>query len=228
MAGLGLTILSVPDDNHLPQDDLDDSGAMDLDEDDTDFKVPLPVPGANKRDTDGELQDSDNDITMTEETADGLQGEGDDLGEGQGQVKAEPGGLGPVEVDANPDIEERHIERETDQIHSVPVFLNDAEKAAFEASLNVDISCVDNMFRVHSIEQELNQNASQLSRFPSNHLSLFSCNLCDKVFKSLSHMRFHALTHTDIKPFKCIKCNYCSNARGRCATGFKFANDSCT
>jgi len=36
-----------------------------------------------------------------------------------------------------------------------PVFTTEEDKAAFEASLNVDLSGLDNMFRTHAIEQEI-------------------------------------------------------------------------
>lgn len=120
-----------------------------------------------------------------------------------------------IKVESGPDIDENQTPKDTDQIGTIPLNLTDAEKVAFEVNLNVDLSGVDHMFRVHCIEQELNSNVSQSSRFCHNMLSLYSCNTCDKVFKSLSHMRFHVLIHTDLRPFKCIKCNYTSNARGK-------------
>lgn len=105
--------------------------------------------------------------------------------------------------------------RPTDQIGDVPIFKTEAEKSQFEQSLNVDLSFVDNMFRQHMIEQDLNDKATVASRMTTNTLNLYSCNTCDKIFKTLSHMRLHCLTHTDAKPFKCPKCPYSSNGKGK-------------
>lgn len=108
--------------------------------------------------------------------------------------------------------------RPTDQIGDVPIFKTEAEKSQFEQSLNVDLSFVDNMFRQHMIEQDLNDKATVASRMTTNTLNLYSCNTCDKIFKTLSHMRLHCLTHTDAKPFKCPKCPYSSNGKGNLYT----------
>lgn len=104
--------------------------------------------------------------------------------------------------------------RPTDQIGDIPIFKTEAEKSQFEQSLNVDLSFVDNMFRQHMIEQDLNDKATVASRMTTNTLNLYSCNMCDKIFKTLSHMRLHCLTHTDAKPFKCPQCPYKSNGKG--------------
>ena len=70
------------------------------------------------------------------------------------------------------------------------------------------------MFRTHCIYQDLNEYAKTNSRMLSNELLLYSCNTCDKVFKTVSHMRLHCLIHTNLKPFRCHKCQYSSNCRG--------------
>lgn len=106
--------------------------------------------------------------------------------------------------------------QETDHIAQLgaPIFRTESEKMAFDQSLNVDLSFVDNMFRQHMIEQDLNEKAPVLSRMATNSLNLYSCNTCDKIFKTLSHMRLHCLIHTDAKPFKCPKCSYATNGKG--------------
>ncbi|GAB1603206.1 zinc finger protein ZFAT-like isoform X1 [Argonauta hians] len=118
---------------------------------------------------------------------------------------------GNLEVDTT-------LEKTKDHIQDIPVFNTEEEKMAFEQSLNVDLSGVDHMFRVHVIEQDLNENAPSAPRTGSFGLSLYSCNTCDKVFKTLSHMRLHCLIHTDLKPFKCSKCSYASNSKGNLYT----------
>ncbi|KAL3859095.1 hypothetical protein ACJMK2_009328, partial [Sinanodonta woodiana] len=125
-----------------------------------------------------------------------------------------------VEVQTDPDIDSSPPEKATDTIGDIPVFKSEEEKVKFEQSLNVDLSCVDHMFRVHVIEQDLNENAftTLSARISSTSLSLYSCNMCDKVFKTLSHMRLHCLIHTELKPFKCPKCSYSSNCRGNLYT----------
>ncbi|XP_045192490.2 zinc finger protein ZFAT-like [Mercenaria mercenaria] len=270
----GLTV--DPDDNHMPQDDIDDAGALDLDSKDFEYKVPnLPFkkhdPSKYKRrkleNTDESsnnaaslpLDGNEADLQTVVKSEGGVNCEGQPS-EGQGQINEDPaavssesetvtlvGNAVPVtsadrnetfvtgtdeghsviarsvgqipvcQVEGGPDIDE-YQSKDTDQIGTIPLNLTEEEKLAFEAALNVDLSGVDHMFRVHCIEQELNSNVSQLSRFSSNTLSLYSCNTCDKVFKSLSHMRFHVLIHTELRPFKCIKCDYTSNARGNLYT----------
>ena len=117
-------------------------------------------------------------------------------------------------MQADPDVDATHIEKPTDAIEDVPVFLSEQDKILFEQSLNVDLSGVDSMFRTHCIYQDLNENAKTNSRMLSNELLLYSCNSCDKVFKTVSHMRLHCLIHTSLKPFRCHKCDYSSNCRG--------------
>ncbi len=105
-------------------------------------------------------------------------------------------------------------DKPTDEIDDIPVFKTLEEKVAFETNLNVDLSSIDHMFKIHMIEQDLNENASS-ARNMLTSLSLYSCMVCEKVFKTLSHMRLHCLIHTDLKPFKCFKCTYSSNSKGR-------------
>lgn len=228
----GLT--ADPDDNHMPQDDIEDDGALDLDTKDSEYKLPYIPPKRHdpykyKRRLKAELRgessssnDGYDDSTSVDNMAEKNVVGGADLefgDESKGQFELTTVNSAPIcEVEAGPDRDDSQASKDTDQVDSIPLQLTDEEKLAFEAALNVDLSGVDNMFRVHCIEQELNSNVSQLSRFSSNVLSLYSCNMCDKVFKSLSHMRFHVLIHTDIRPFKCIKCDYVSNSRGNLYT----------
>lgn len=118
-------------------------------------------------------------------------------------------------MQANPDVDATRVEKPTDSIGDIPVFLSEQDKALFEQCLNIDLSGVDSMFRTHCIYQDLNENAKTNSRMLSNELLLYSCNTCDKVFKTVSHMRLHCLIHTNLKPFKCHKCDYASNCRGK-------------
>jgi len=96
----------------------------------------------------------------------------------------------------------------------LPVFVEEEDKVAFEQNINVDLSQVDNMFRTLVIEQEVNENAPPPSSRTMNELSIYSCNVCEKVFMSLSHMRQHCLIHTDLRPFHCTKCEYATNTKG--------------
>ena len=120
-----------------------------------------------------------------------------------------------MQVQADPDVDSSHVEKPTDAIDDVPVFLSEQDKILFEQSLNIDLSGVDTMFRTHCIDQEVNEYARSNSRMLTNQLLLYSCNTCDKVFKTVSHMRLHCLVHTNLKPFRCHKCDYSSNCRGR-------------
>ncbi|XP_064610516.1 zinc finger protein ZFAT-like isoform X2 [Liolophura sinensis] len=111
------------------------------------------------------------------------------------------------------------VDKSSEIVQDLPIFNNTDEKTAFEESLNVDLSGLDGMFRVHMIEQDLNENASQPSRHSgSNCFFLYSCKTCTKVFKTLSHMRLHCLIHTKLKPFKCTKCDYTCNSKGNLYT----------
>ncbi len=100
------------------------------------------------------------------------------------------------------------------QIPDIPVFCDESDKLSFEENLSIDLTLVDDMYKSHIIEQDVNENAPPPGSRTSNELSIFSCNECEKVFMTLSHMRLHCFTHTDIKPFKCHKCNYASNSKG--------------
>ena len=68
--------------------------------------------------------------------------------------------------------------------------------------------------QVHVIDQDINENAGTYGRGQLSSLSLYSCTVCEKVFKTLSHMRLHCLVHTDLKPFRCNKCQYTTNTKG--------------
>lgn len=126
-------------------------------------------------------------------------------------------GIESVQVSTDPDIESTLPEKRnsTGTVDDIPVFASEEDKIEFEKCLNIDLSGVDHMFRQHMIQQDLNENAPSVSRQMSNSLSLYSCNTCDKIFKTLSHMRLHCFTHTNIKPFRCPKCDYTSNSKGR-------------
>lgn len=118
-----------------------------------------------------------------------------------------------VQVKTDPDVE-NGVNKPTDIIEDIPVFRDDEEKRLFESSLNVDLSCVDHLFQETRIEQDLNDKVPMLSRLNSTVLCLYTCNVCNKIFKTLSHMRLHALIHTDMKPFTCSKCAYSTNSKG--------------
>lgn len=60
----------------------------------------------------------------------------------------------------------------------------------------------------------MTSNTIQTSR-GSDHITVFSCEQCMKVFKSLAGIRAHCLTHTDLKPYKCVECNYETNSKGK-------------
>ena len=96
----------------------------------------------------------------------------------------------------------------------LPVFVEEEDKVAFEQNINVDLSQVDGMFRTLVIEQKVNENAPPPSSRTMNELSIYSCNVCEKVFMSLSHMRQHCLIHTTLRPFHCSKCDYSTNTKG--------------
>ena len=84
----------------------------------------------------------------------------------------------------------------------------------FEQRLNVDLTGVDSMWQRHAVPQELNDQAPPSASRTQEELSLYACTVCDKVFMSMSHARLHCLTHTDVRPFRCHKCEYGTNTRG--------------
>ena len=97
----------------------------------------------------------------------------------------------------------------------LPIFVNEEDKVAFEESLNVDFeSQIEHLYKVHIIDQDVNELAPPPASRSTNHLSVFSCNECDKVFMSLSQVKTHVLIHTGLKPFKCIQCDYATNSKG--------------
>uniref|UniRef100_T1IPP3 C2H2-type domain-containing protein n=1 Tax=Strigamia maritima TaxID=126957 RepID=T1IPP3_STRMM len=101
---------------------------------------------------------------------------------------------------------------------SVPVFSDNEERIAFEEKVNsIDLSCVDYLFTTEVVHQELNELAPKISK-EKNELEVFSCTICKKFFKTASNIRFHCLTHTDLKPFKCPRCSYSSNAKSNLYT----------
>ncbi|XP_069113038.1 zinc finger protein ZFAT-like [Argopecten irradians] len=123
-----------------------------------------------------------------------------------------------VQVLADPDVDNTRTEKPADHITDLPIFTSEEEKIKFEQQMNVDLSGVDSMFKQHAIAQDLNEKAPMTTRMVTTSLSLFSCCVCDKIFKTLSHMRLHCLIHTDLKPFKCPKCKYASNSKGNLYT----------
>ena len=72
----------------------------------------------------------------------------------------------------------------------------------------------DHLFNVHVIQQDINENSLVNFSRVTNELSVYTCTVCDKVFKMLSHVRNHVLGHTDLKPFACRLCEYASNNKG--------------
>ncbi|XP_033754762.1 zinc finger protein ZFAT-like isoform X2 [Pecten maximus] len=123
-----------------------------------------------------------------------------------------------VQVLADPDVDNTRTEKPADFITDLPIFTSEEEKLKFEQQMNVDLSGVDSMFKQHAIAQDLNEKAPMTTRMVTTSLSLFSCCVCEKIFKTLSHMRLHCLIHTDLKPFKCPKCRYASNSKGNLYT----------
>ena len=97
----------------------------------------------------------------------------------------------------------------------MPVFQDENDRLAFDQSLQVDLgSLVDHMFKLHVINQNINDRGVAAHGRTQATLSVYSCDTCHKVFMSLSHVRLHCLVHTDIRPFKCFKCKYVTNTRG--------------
>ncbi|XP_067136935.1 zinc finger protein ZFAT-like isoform X2 [Centruroides vittatus] len=104
--------------------------------------------------------------------------------------------------------------------HHIPVFNTEDERLAFEERLNaVDLSCVDHLYVWHEVTQDVDMSKmGKMTGRETNELLVFSCNICKKVFKSLSHMRLHCIIHTDLKPFECPQCPFRSNAKGNLYT----------
>ncbi|XP_076470431.1 zinc finger protein ZFAT-like isoform X2 [Babylonia areolata] len=123
-----------------------------------------------------------------------------------------------IQLHTDADTEGGGKDRNIQGIEDVPIFRNDEEKIEFESTLNVDLSCIDHMFKVHVIDQDINENAGTYGRGQLTSLSLYSCTVCEKVFKTLSHMRLHCLVHTNLKPFRCTKCQYTTNTKGNLYT----------
>lgn len=97
----------------------------------------------------------------------------------------------------------------------MPVFQDENDRLAFDQSLQVDLgSLVDHMFKLHVIDQNINDRAVPAHGRTQATLNVYSCDTCRKVFMSLSHVRLHCLVHTDLRPFKCFKCKYVTNTRG--------------
>ncbi|XP_013396741.1 zinc finger protein ZFAT [Lingula anatina] len=117
-----------------------------------------------------------------------------------------------------------HVPRVRDDIPDVPVFADEKEKDEFDTYLGgIDLGgLVDEMFKIHRIEQDVSEEAIAPNPTPRGNfhseLSIYSCNVCNKVFKTISHMRNHVLIHTDIKPYKCLKCDFAANAKGNLYT----------
>lgn len=53
------------------------------------------------------------------------------------------------QLHTDPDVDVAPREKSTETIEDVPIFRNEEEKLEFEASVTVDLSCVDHMFKVH-------------------------------------------------------------------------------
>ncbi|KAL8564633.1 hypothetical protein ACOMHN_032189 [Nucella lapillus] len=138
--------------------------------------------------------------------------------EEEGQVERNGNTFKNIQLHTDADTEAGCKDKNTQGIEDVPIFRNEEEKMEFESTLNVDLSCIDHMFKVHVIDQDINENAGTYGRGQLTSLSLYSCTVCDKVFKTLSHMRLHCLVHTDLKPFRCSKCQYTTNTKGNLYT----------
>ncbi|XP_070205765.1 zinc finger protein ZFAT-like [Littorina saxatilis] len=133
-------------------------------------------------------------------------------------ANAKDGSFKNIQLHTDADTEGGPRDRNTLGIEDVPIFRSEEEKIEFETTLNIDLSCIDHMFKVHVIDQDINENAGSYGRGQLSALSLYSCTVCEKVFKTLSHMRLHCLVHTDLKPFKCTKCSYATNTKGNLYT----------
>lgn len=129
--------------------------------------------------------------------------------------------------------DECHQKKSSDD--ELPVFCDENDRLRFDQSLNVDLgSLVDHLVKRYSIEQEENERTfqSRNSRMKKT-LDVFSCQICSKVFMSLSHVRLHCVTHSQLRPFKCFKCKYETNTKGnlythmRSHTGMIYRCDSC-
>ncbi|CAH1779573.1 unnamed protein product [Owenia fusiformis] len=128
------------------------------------------------------------------------------------QMELNPENLNPLPKDVL--LEPQTVE----QVPDVPVFSDETDKAEFEESVNVDLKALDYMFRTHTIEQDTNDKAPPLTGRCTSNLDIYSCNDCDKIFTSITHMRLHCLVHTGLKPFKCSKCDFASNSKGNLYT----------
>ncbi|XP_067933010.1 zinc finger protein ZFAT-like [Watersipora subatra] len=108
------------------------------------------------------------------------------------------------------------IPQSLDDIPDIPVFATEEDRKKFEAKeiTIVDLSQTYDMYKTHFIEQMMNSNAITSVPRANGDISLHSCNVCEKVFKTLSHIRHHCLTHIDSKPFKCPECDFRANSKG--------------
>ncbi|GFQ75590.1 zinc finger protein ZFAT [Trichonephila clavata] len=97
-----------------------------------------------------------------------------------------------------------------DDPNYIHLFESENDRIAFERHLkSIDYSCVDSLF----VKANKKTKGSRKKNVLSN-ISIYSCILCRKEMNSLTHIRMHCLTHTDVKPFTCPKCSYCSNTKG--------------
>ena len=106
------------------------------------------------------------------------------------------------------------IEPASKRVRNLPIFKYADDRLEFEKSANVDLEQVDTLYRQHLIDQDINENAPPAKNRSLDRLSVFSCNVCEKIIMSKSHARLHCITHTNLKPFKCFKCNFCTNTKG--------------
>ncbi len=106
---------------------------------------------------------------------------------------------------------------ELKKIKNIPIFTTEEDKTAFENSMNVEFhNDVDDLYKEHFIKQDLNENVPvPLPAKMSSKLRVFSCNQCSKVLMSQSQARLHCILHTELRPFKCFKCDYATNIKGR-------------
>ncbi|GFT96029.1 zinc finger protein ZFAT [Nephila pilipes] len=97
-----------------------------------------------------------------------------------------------------------------DDPNYIHLFRKENDRIAFEEHLkSIDYSCVDSLFVKANNKSKGNRKKNILS-----NISIYSCILCQKELNSLTHIRMHCLTHTDVKPFTCPKCPYRSNTKG--------------
>ena len=115
--------------------------------------------------------------------------------------------------------EDAEIEDENDKNNvlreTLSIFTDEKERLRFEDCLNIDLSVLDQYLEINEIEQTIvTANGEPQTYDTPAQLLLYSCGNCNKLFKQRTFARMHVLTHTNLKPFRCYKCMYCTNTKG--------------